>query len=277
MKRGLTLAAFAFFVAVPSAGSFDRDVTIPGKFFSPSHRIVLIGDTVTWRNGDSSAHTVTANDVSFDSGVIPPGGSFSRSFSIAGVYVYHCTIHRYMRAEVDVYGLALSAPGYAVPVGVQTALKGLAPPGTGEVTLGRQEAGGFETVGTASVAADGSFRFPLTAETPGVYRAETGSLTSGAVTLAVAARLKLSATRKASSAQVIVRSDPRQPHASVQLQTYVLERFDFLPLRRGRLDAEGKTVFHITVRDRLHLRAFLPTGVNGFGRAFSPTLVVRRG
>lgn len=270
MIAGVVVAA----LAVATVG-IQRDVAIPGKFFTPSHEVVLIGDTVTWRNGDFASHTVTADDLSFDSGSFASGASFSRTFAAAGIYKYHCTIHRYMRGEVDVYGLALSAPGYAVPVGLKTALKGLAPPNVGQVTVRRRALDGrFVDVGTAAVGLDGSFRFLLTADTPGVYVAAAGELTSGPATLAVAARLHLAVITKGGSATLTVLSEPAQPGAKVQLQRYVLERFDFLPVRRARLDAHGRAVFRVRADRRLHLRALLPKGVQGYGRAVSPTILV---
>lgn len=275
MIRGVAFAAVALAVGQPSSG-VAREVSIPGKFFSPGREIVLIGDTVTWRNGDSSSHTVTADDASYDSGGFGPGGSFSRTFASPGIYKYHCAIHRYMRGEVDVYGLALSAPQYAVPVGVKTALVGLAPPAVSQVTLRRRGTDGtFADVGTAAVSADGSFRFPLVADVSGVYVATAGGLTSGPASLAIAARLHLVATTAGHLAKLAVRSDPAQPGAAVQLQSYVLERFDFLPRRRGHLDAQGRAVFQLHVRSRLHIRALLPTGVQGYGRAVSPTILLR--
>ena len=57
---------------------------MPGKFYAPEHLDVLVGTTVTWRNGDRSTHTVTEDDDVFDSGFIRPGQSFSRIFDRAG-------------------------------------------------------------------------------------------------------------------------------------------------------------------------------------------------
>jgi len=48
------------------------------------------------------AHTVTADDNSFDSGNIGAGGSYSRTFSVAGTFNYHCTIHAGMNGKVVV-------------------------------------------------------------------------------------------------------------------------------------------------------------------------------
>ena len=275
MIRGVALTALALATSGSSAG-VQRDVVIPGKFFAPGREVVLIGDTVSWRNADSSSHTVTADDGAFDSGSFGPGATFSRSFQAAGIYKYHCSIHRYMRGEVDVYGLALKAPAYAVPVAQTTALVGLAPPEVGQVSVRRRESDGrFVEIGTAAVAADGSFRFPLVAETPGVYLAAAGSLTSPPAAFMVAARVQLRARAIGRTVRVTVHTDPVQPAAAVKLQEYVRERFDFVTVRRGRLDNSGRAVFRLPPQRKLHLRALLPTGVRGYGRAVSRTVLVR--
>lgn len=65
---------------------------------------VKVGDTVTWTNDDTTAHTVTAEDGSFDSGLMNPGGSWSHTFTEAGEFEYFCTPHPWMRARVIVTG-----------------------------------------------------------------------------------------------------------------------------------------------------------------------------
>ena len=57
---------------------------------------------VTWTNNDATTHTVTADDGSFNSGNIAPGGKFSHTFSTAGTIAYHCSIHTSMKAKVVV-------------------------------------------------------------------------------------------------------------------------------------------------------------------------------
>jgi plastocyanin len=273
---GVAIAALALATGAPSETGVQRDVLIPGKFFSPQREVVLVGDTVTWRNLDSSSHTATARDGSFDSGNLVPGATFSQTFSAAGNHVYVCRIHRYMRGEVDVYGLALNTPGYAVPFGEQTSLQGLAPPSAGQVTIRRRNPGGtFVDIGTAAVGAEGSFRYPLTANASASYEAVAGTLSSGTAELRVAARVKLVVSRKARSTSVIIRTEPAQTDAVVELQKYIFERFDFRTVRRARLDAAGAVVLHMSVRGKLHMRALLPTGVRGYGRAVSATILVR--
>jgi plastocyanin len=273
---GVTIAVLALATGAPSESGVQRDVVIPGKFFSPRREIVLVGDTVTWRNQDSSSHTATAADGSFDSRNLAPGATFSQTFFAAGQHVYVCTIHRYMRGEVDVYGLALSAPGYAVPHGQQTSLKGLAPPSVGQVTIRRRDfGGGFVAIATAAVGADGAFRYPLSADVSASYQAVAGTLSSGTVDLRVAARLTLSLSRKARSTSVTIRTEPAQAGAVVELQKYVYERFDFRTVRRARLNSAGTAVLRLRLRGKLHVRALLPAGAPGFGRAVSATILLR--
>jgi len=78
-------------------------VTIANMAFSPSQITVNKGDTVTWTNNDSTAHTVTSDTGSeLNSGDIQPGSTYSHTFSQTGSYQYHCSIHPYMRATIVV-------------------------------------------------------------------------------------------------------------------------------------------------------------------------------
>lgn len=78
--------------------------TPPNKGFSPDNITVVMGvnNTVTWTNDDGSIHTVTANDGTFDSGLLDSGGSYSYTFTTPGVFEYHCTIHPWMTGSVTV-------------------------------------------------------------------------------------------------------------------------------------------------------------------------------
>jgi plastocyanin len=54
------------------------------------------GDTIVWTNSDSVPHTVTKRGgpgAQFDSGTIPPGGTYSLTMRDAGTIDYVCTIH----------------------------------------------------------------------------------------------------------------------------------------------------------------------------------------
>jgi LPXTG-motif cell wall-anchored protein len=81
-----------------SAGS----VTIKDFAFGPSTVSVNAGDTVTWANSGPSQHSATANDGSFDTGVLSKGGSGSHTFTKGGTFGYHCSVHPFMHGTVQV-------------------------------------------------------------------------------------------------------------------------------------------------------------------------------
>ena len=89
-------------VSVPASTGGGDAVTIANFSFSPTPLTVNVGSTVTWTNQDSTAHTVTADDGSFQSSQIGGGGTFTQTFAKAGTFAYHCSIHPSMKATITV-------------------------------------------------------------------------------------------------------------------------------------------------------------------------------
>jgi plastocyanin len=78
-------------------------VTIHNFGFYPANLQVKVGTTVTWTNYDRAPHTVTFNDSSLkSSGTLNQGGTFSYTFTKAGVYTYYCDLHETMVGQVTV-------------------------------------------------------------------------------------------------------------------------------------------------------------------------------
>ena len=77
-------------------------VSIENFSFNPASISVTAGQEVTFTNNDSTTHTVTADDNSFNSGNLAPGKSFKKTFSSAGTFGYHCSIHTTMKGTVEV-------------------------------------------------------------------------------------------------------------------------------------------------------------------------------
>jgi plastocyanin len=77
-----------------------QKVSIAGFAFSPPDLSVPVGTAVTWTNNDNTAHTATADDNSFDCGVIAAGQSFTFTFTTAGTFTYHCKIHPSMTGKI---------------------------------------------------------------------------------------------------------------------------------------------------------------------------------
>jgi plastocyanin len=79
-------------------------VTIKDFAFNPQTIQAKVGDSITWTNQDSTAHTVTLDDKSVDSGSVAPSATFSHAFTQAGTFTYHCEIHKQMTATITVSG-----------------------------------------------------------------------------------------------------------------------------------------------------------------------------
>lgn len=68
----------------------------PGVFDPPALDLV-VGESVTWTNGDDRPHTVTS---SWDGGatfnaMLKPGEAFAWSFAVLGTWNVHCVPHAY--------------------------------------------------------------------------------------------------------------------------------------------------------------------------------------
>jgi plastocyanin len=85
-----------------AAGQFQ--VTIDGFAFTPPELTVPVGTTVTWTNNHAANHTVTSDTGVFDSGTMAQGATFAFTFTEAGEFPYHCSIHSSMTAKIIVTG-----------------------------------------------------------------------------------------------------------------------------------------------------------------------------
>lgn len=63
------------------------------RTFVPATVTIKVGQTVTWTNDGSIPHSVTFdNGAPFDES-LDAGATVSRTFTTAGTFAYHCTIH----------------------------------------------------------------------------------------------------------------------------------------------------------------------------------------
>ncbi len=77
-------------------------VSIENFSFEATSVTIKAGTTVTWTNHDATAHTVTADDGSYDSGSLAQDGAYSYTYQKAGTYKYHCKFHTMMTGTVVV-------------------------------------------------------------------------------------------------------------------------------------------------------------------------------
>lgn len=85
-------------------------VTVADMAFSPASVTVALGASVAWTFTDPVAHTSTSDQGFWDSGTRSGGATYSRVFTSAGTFGYHCTIHPTMRGKVAVPVRATGSP-----------------------------------------------------------------------------------------------------------------------------------------------------------------------
>lgn len=77
-------------------------VKITNFKFKPKRITVKVGTKVVWVNKDSTQHTATANNFSFNTGTISPNHRGHHRFKKVGVFKYHCIFHSFMHGRVKV-------------------------------------------------------------------------------------------------------------------------------------------------------------------------------
>jgi plastocyanin len=88
--------------AAVSGQSSAVAATIKDFAFNPATIQAKVGQTITWANQDSTAHTVTLDDKSVDSGNVEADATYSHAFTQAGTFTYHCAIHQQMKGTITV-------------------------------------------------------------------------------------------------------------------------------------------------------------------------------
>jgi plastocyanin len=247
MRTALAAVGAAVLIA-PATAAPAVPVNIEFQAFSPTPLDVLPGETVEWNNISSRAHTVTADDESFDSDEIEAGDRFARTFDAVGAYGYHCRIHPGMVGEVDVRRVTLeSLPTELLPVGEEFDVDGRTADPSSPVQIERSTGAGFETVATTTPDADGTWHAELVAERTAEYRARSGADVSQTRRLLVSEHRVIVHARRG---RVTVRTVPPNPYARVMLELRLRDRFGWWPQRFERLDYLSRTSFRVYRRVR---------------------------
>lgn len=80
----------------------EHQVEIRNLTYTPSVLNVSPGDTIIWTNYDFVPHTVTADDESWDSGLIEANGKWQIVVTKDMYESYFCRFHPNMKAGVEV-------------------------------------------------------------------------------------------------------------------------------------------------------------------------------
>ena len=110
------MSVVSMIAIAPSAFADETVTNAPGSStpgcepncFVPSTVTIEAGETVTWDNTDTAAHTATGGSATdgpsgvFDSSLIMATQSYSFTFDTPGTYVYFCMVHPWMVGTVVV-------------------------------------------------------------------------------------------------------------------------------------------------------------------------------
>lgn len=95
-----TTEAPAGTVETPLSGTVE--VSIKSFAFTPATLVVKKGTVIQITNQDSTGHSLTADDGSFDTGVFSSGKTKTLTMETVGEFAYHCTPHPSMTGTITV-------------------------------------------------------------------------------------------------------------------------------------------------------------------------------
>jgi plastocyanin len=87
---------------VPDDTAGDTNTITIASFAFDGVTEVPVGTTVTVTNDDTTTHTWSAEDGTFDSGALAPGDSFEFTFGEAGEFAFFCNFHPSMQGTITV-------------------------------------------------------------------------------------------------------------------------------------------------------------------------------
>ena len=100
----IVMLAAALGLPIAASSATAPAVHIKNDAFEPHTLTISAGQTVTFTNDDDDAHTVTANDGSFDSKGLDTNGVWRHAFTKPGTYPYFCQLHPFMKGTIVVKG-----------------------------------------------------------------------------------------------------------------------------------------------------------------------------
>jgi plastocyanin len=264
--------------AVPAASPVSATVTITATGFVPQSVTINAGDSVTWRNADTTLHQVVFGQALCNL-TIQPGMTASCTFRAGGSFNYRDPSRGgSFRGTVTVTGprrsVTLQSSGPAVTLAGTVTLSGvISSQEAGEgVNLFAQECGktAVAQVGSVTTAAGGTWTFAVSPTMKTVYRARWRTAESATATVNVMPRLRLTRAGRRFTVRVTAAEAFTGKVLSFQRYRPILKRW--LTVKRVVLGTATtpsagtvvtSTRFRARVRPGWRLRAFLPQAQAG--------------
>jgi plastocyanin len=286
----LLLTCALALAAVPAASSVSATVTITATGFVPEGVTINAGDSVTWRNADTTVHQVVFGQAPCTL-TIQPGATGLCTFRAGGSFNYRDPSQGgAFRGTVTVTGprrsVTIESSRRAVTFAGAVTLSGvISSQQDGErVNLFAQACGktAFTRVGLATTAAGGNWTFAVRPTLNTVYQARWRTTESVTATVNVMPRLRLTRAGRRFTARVTAAEAFTGKVVSFQRYRPILRRWLTIKrvvLRTAATPTAGTVVtsrsFRARVRAGWRLRTFLPQAQAGTCYLAAASNVVR--
>jgi plastocyanin len=288
MRKLLTITAA---VCVLGAGGYAaagglalKNVNIRSTGFSPRTVTVNGGDTVQWKNLDTVAHQVVANNGSFASGALARNATYARRMDTPGTYGYRDALHPSLRGTVRVVGpppsvsIGVSAPILTWGNGVR--LTGaISPAAVGDTVVlyaRPYPLQSFIEIGRVQTTTNGVYDFSHRPEILTTYRATWKGKTTAEVQTAIAPQLSLVKIGN----WFVTRARAAKSFSGRWVYAQRLNSFgQWVSLRKVTLNRQSAQRFKLELpRGRSLIRVYMTTNQAGAGYIFSASqnITVRR-
>jgi uncharacterized protein (TIGR03118 family) len=94
---------FGSIAANPSPAAAVSPIQIDSFRYTPITLDISVGTQVVWTNKQNVPHDVTADDKQYVSKILDSDETYAHTYTAAGTYTYHCSIHPFMKATVVVH------------------------------------------------------------------------------------------------------------------------------------------------------------------------------
>jgi plastocyanin len=287
MKKLLMIAAvcalgvggYAF-----AAGLATKNVNIRSTGFAPKNVTINGGDTVQWKNVDTVAHQVVANNGSFASGILPRNGVYAKRLDAPGTYNYHDGLKPSLKGTVRVVGPPPSVTiGVTPPIvtwGTSVRLSGqITPAAVGDmVSIFAQQypQASFVKIADVQTTTNGVYDFTYQPQILTAFKAQWKGKASAVVQTGIAPQLSLVKIGR----WFVTRARAAKSFSGRFVYAQRLNAFgQWVSLRKVVLNQQSAQRFKLVLpRGRSLVRVYMTTNQAGAGYLFSASrnLTVRR-
>jgi plastocyanin len=266
----LSLLTAALLACAGSASATNVAVRIAASGFAPATVTIENGDTVVWTNTDNTAHQIVADNGSFRSDAIPPGGRYEHLFLDAGTFAYHDAVRTNRRGSVIVRAtrsVTIDSTKRVLTYNQYVVLSGSVSSGkAGEQVVIRQKPQGADIylrVTTVATTDNGLWRVRVRPRRNTAYQAVWQNVSSADRQVFVKPLLRLKQTNRA---QFVLSVHAQQRlHARVVIQRWSRAKHRWFGLktvrptifRGGATSWSSIAVFRLRVRHGTIIRAFV--------------------